>query len=112
ACLRRSVIHLSVTPSAFTGMSIEEIVVLVAYASERFNHTSWKSEITWQPTEQALTGACRGWLRERVGAVRAGSDVGRPAWPFVGHAPSARHLATDLVLGVAPVASAAALRRD
>src|SRR6185369_15545706 len=67
--LKRQLIHLSVTASAFRGLSLQEIVVLCAYTCERFDHTAWKHELSAQPSPEALVAACRGWLSERARMV-------------------------------------------
>jgi hypothetical protein len=109
ARLKRLVIHLSVTPSAFHGLSLEEIVVLCAYASERFDHTTWKRLLLEQPTADTLTGICRRWLGERAGAVAPGHTFGLPRWPLVGYTPRDQQTASRFIVGVAPVADATSL---
>lgn len=112
ARLKRCVIHLSVTPSAFHGLSLEEIVVLCAYSSERFNHTVWKRQLLEQPTVEALVGACRGWLGERAGAVAHGRTLGLPGWPLVGYPPGGEQTASRFIVGVAPIADARTLDHE
>ena len=117
ACLRQRAIHLAVTSSPFKGLSLEEIVVLSAYSSDRFDHTAWKREITRQPSEHELTIACHAWLRKRVDDILSGQQLGKPHWPRVG---SARGTVSTygtepsvppFVLGVAPLHAASQLQR-
>lgn len=109
ARLKRCVIHLSVTPSAFHGLSLEEIVVLCAYASERFDHTAWKRQLLEQPTAEALASTCRRWLGERAGAVAPGHKFGLPRWPLVGYTPADQQVTSHFVVGVAPITDATSL---
>jgi hypothetical protein len=114
ACLRQRAIHLAVTASPFKGLSLEEIVVLSAYSSDRFNHTGWKREITRQPSEHELTLACHAWLRKRVEEVIDGQQLGKPHWPLVGFAPPPANVVPSdppFVLGVAPIFGASSLQR-
>jgi hypothetical protein len=114
ACLRQRAIHLAVTASPFKGLSLEEIVVLSAYSSDRFNHTAWKREITRQPSEHELTLACHSWLKKRVDEVIDGQHLGKPHWPLVGFgrdAGAAGPSAPPFVLGVAPICDVSRLQR-
>jgi hypothetical protein len=107
--LKRSLIHLSVTASAFRGLSLQEIVVLCAYSSERFDHTAWKHELLARVAPDAIVAACRSWLRERATAVVTGEMFGLTHWALVGHSPSEQQPADRFIVGVAPMADARSL---
>jgi hypothetical protein len=109
--LKRHLIHLSVTPSAFRGLSLQEIVVLCAYDSERFNHTAWKHELLAQPSAEAFGAACRSWLRERARTIAAGSSLGLSHWPLVGYSANEPQSPHRFIVGVAPMVDATALER-
>jgi hypothetical protein len=100
--VRRRAIHLAVTASPFRDLSLEEILVVTAYASASFDHTAWKRELRQQPTVQELYRKSEAWLRERSALVRSGSRVGRARWPLVGSA-SAELDNAHFVVAVAPL---------
>ena len=112
ACLKQRAIHLSVTSSPFTGLSVEDIVVLAAYSSTRFDHTAWKHELLRERTDRDLNAACRAWLMQRVRSVASGQHLGLLAWPLVGSTPCRGQGPPELALGLAPIASARALERE
>lgn len=93
--LRRAAIHLSVTASAFYGLSLEEIVVLTAFTSPRFAFTTFQRELSRERTHEGLEGTCRRWLTARSTSVESGARYGVPRWPLVGHA-------TGFAIAVAP----------
>ncbi len=109
--IRRRAIHLAVTNSPFRGLSLEEIVVVTAYASARFSHTAWRRELSRQTSRHELYGACEAWLGERAAAISSGSRLGRPRWPLVGGASPDldRH---DFVVAVAPMSDPQTLGAD
>ncbi len=109
--LRRRAIHLAVTDSPWRGLSVEEILVLSAYASPRFDHTRWKQELLWQPSESSLTEACLAWLQQRTAQVGSGRRHGRSLWPLVGQTAADARSTAPFTLAVAPMSSAASLWR-
>lgn len=110
--LKRCAIRLSLTPSAFHGLSLEEMVVLSAFASPRFDHTDWKRELLDRPSEQELAAQCQAWLGERAGAVSLGASFGAARWPLVGHPPLDMRTSTQFVVAVAPIVDAGDLERE
>lgn len=84
--VRRRAIHLAVTNSPFRGLSLEEIVLVTAYASTGLAHTAWKRELLRQPSQQELYRASEAWLRQRATFITSGSRLGRARWPLVGGA--------------------------
>lgn len=105
AQLKREAIHLSVTRSAFHGLSLEEIVVLCAYTSPHFEHSAFRHQLLLEPSPADLWELCKGWLRERATHVSAGEELGARRWPLVGHSPSDSEAPT---LPHSPSASSAA----
>jgi hypothetical protein len=82
--VRARAIHLAVTHSPMRGLSVEEIIVLTAYNSRRFELTSWKRELLRQPRPQRLNDACEAWLMQRSTTIHPGHRLGRPSWTMVG----------------------------
>jgi hypothetical protein len=107
--IRRRAIHLAVTHSAVRGLSVEEIVVVTAYASSQFDHTSWKRELLRRPGQQELTDACRTWLMQRAPVVEPGSRLGRARWPLVGCTSRDLRSPEQFVVALAPFAEPEAL---
>lgn len=110
--IRRRAIHLAVTDSPFRGLSVEEIIVVSAYASSRFNGSAWKQELLRQPGERELTTACERWLAQRSSIISSGHRFGRARWPLVGHRASDGRSSDAFVVAVAPLLSPTALRSD
>jgi hypothetical protein len=110
--LKRCATRLSLTPTAFHGLSLEEMVVLAAFASERFDHTDWKRELLELPSERELSSRCQAWLVERTDAVSSGASFGAARWSLVGHSPPAAPASRHFVVAVTPIADAAALERE
>jgi hypothetical protein len=79
--IRGRAIHLAVTHSPVRGLSIEEIIVVTAYASRRFDRSAWKRQLVRQPSQQELNQACEAWLMERSSRIFGGHCT---AW--AGHA--------------------------
>lgn len=100
--IRRRAIHLAVTHSPVRGLSLEEIIVVTAYASRRFDHTAWKRELVRQPHPSELSRACETWLLERAARVDSGRRWGRPRWPLVGRATHEELARNQLMVAVAP----------
>jgi hypothetical protein len=111
ARVQRSAIHLSVTRSRFHGLSLEEIVVLTAYASDRFAQTLWKRQLLREPRPEALTATCQSWVSQRARVVCGGRTVGKACWPLIGISP-ADLAASPFVIAVAPMSGADALERE
>lgn len=109
--IRRRAIHLAVTDSPFRGLSLEEIVVVTAYASPRFSHTAWARELLRQPSNQELYRACEAWLRQRTATISSGSRLGRPRWPLVSGASQELDFG-ELLVAVAPLSDHRALDAD
>jgi len=102
--IRARAIHLAVTHSPVRGLSIEEIIVLTAYASRRFDRSAWKRRLLQRPSQQELNHACQAWLLQRSRCIFGGHRLGRPRWPMVG-AGSPEPLAPDqFTVAVAPIA--------
>lgn len=110
--LEATAIRLSLSPGRFHGLSFEEIVVLCCYTSERFQRTSWKREVSRQPSSESLVEACRSWLWQRVAVISSGVAWGRPRWLLAGSAPVVREASSPWVLGVAPLFDARTVDRD
>lgn len=100
--IRRRAIHLAVTHSPVRGLSLEEIIVVSAYGSSRFDHTPWKRELMRQPGQAELSRACEAWLRQRATFIDSGRRWGKARWPLVGHAVSDAFAAEQMVVAVAP----------
>jgi hypothetical protein len=107
--IRRRAIHLAVTPSPVCGLSLEEIIVMTAYASPRFDHTAWKRQIARQPSDQELHRVCERWLLQRSAVIGTGRHVGKPRWPLVGYSSSDRQARDQFSVGVAPFSNATVL---
>jgi len=110
--IRRRAIHLSVTPSEFRGLSVEEIIVLTAYESSRFDQTAWKREVRRQPAPHELHHVCRAWLMQRARIIASGKSMGQPRWPMVGGASLEPHRPEQLMIAVAPFADSEALAAE
>jgi hypothetical protein len=110
ACLRQSAIHLAVTRSPFTGLSLEEIVVACAFDSKGFEGSSWKQEVTRQVSASDLQAACLAWLLERTQTITDGHAIRRPHWPLIGL--TSRTDDWHFLLAVSPVASASQLEQE
>ncbi len=110
--LEHTAIRLSLAPGRFHGLSLEEIVVLCCYNSERFQQTSWKREVSRQPSREAVVDVCRGWLWQRVAVISSGVAWGRPRWLLAGSTPVAWQGSRPWVLGVAPLLDARTIDRD
>ncbi len=110
--LKRAIIRLSVTPTPFHGLSLEEIIVLCVYTSGQFDGTDAKRALSARPSPQALAAACYAWLKERTSTVVNGAACGVPVWPVVGYSSTTPHMAGRFVVGVAPLGDADALDRD
>ncbi|HYP90053.1 MAG TPA: hypothetical protein VEQ59_17910 [Polyangiaceae bacterium] len=102
--LRRRAIHLAVTASPFHNLSLEEIVVVTAYAAASFDGTEWKRELRRQPSQQEIDRAGLAWLLERAAYVSNGSDWGRARWPLVGSSSPDPEL-NQFVVAVAPISN-------
>jgi hypothetical protein len=110
--IRARAIHLAVTHSPVRGLSIEEIIVLTAYASRRFNRSAWKRQLLHKPSQQELNHACEAWLLQRSRNIVGGHRLGRPRWPMVGGG-SVDPLDPDqFTVAVAPVADHEALASE
>jgi hypothetical protein len=107
--IRGRAIHLAVTHSPMRGLSVEEIIVLSAYASRRFDRTAWKRELLRQPSQQELSYACRAWLMQRSTTIHSGHRLGRPRWPMVGTSSSDPLAPDQFTVAVAPIANREAL---
>lgn len=101
--IRGRAIHLAVTPSPFRGLSVEEIVVLAAYASRRFDHTSFKRQLLRQPSPYDLRLACEAWLKQRSVVIRDGHHLSRPRWPLVGFSSADPLCRSQFTVAVLPV---------
>jgi len=110
--IRRRAIHLAVTHSEFRGLSVEEILVLAAYRSSRFDHMAWKRELRRVPGPQELHHACHAWLKQRARVIGAGGRFGRPRWPLVGCASADSRSPEQFVVAVAPFADGESLAAD
>lgn len=110
--IRRRAIHLAVTHSPVRGLSLEEIIVVTAYASSRFDHTAWKRELVRQPHAAELSRACETWLLERAARVESGRRWGRPRWPLVGWAAHEELARNELMVAVAPFCDHLALHSE
>lgn len=110
--IRRRAIHLAVTHSAVRGLSVEEIVIITAYASGHFDHTAWKRELLRRPSQHELTDACRTWLRQRARFIEPGSRLGRARWPLVGCAASDLRSPEQFMIAVAPFTDPETLRNE
>lgn len=113
--LRRTAIHLSVTPTPYYGLALEEILVLCAYESARFDHTAWKRELLKRPTQAQLSAICRRWLSERVDAIATGYALGLPRWPLIGYTPHEKPASASpagFSVGLVPLADAAVIDRE
>lgn len=110
--LKRQAIHLSVTRSAFYGLSLEEIVVLCAYTSPRFESFSFQQELLAEPSAGEQWERCQAWLRERASHVASGEQVGVRRWPLVGYTPREDEGGSRFTVGVAPVIHCSSLDRD
>jgi hypothetical protein len=104
AAIRARAIHLAVTRSPMRGLSVEEIIVLTAYASRRFDNSSWKRELLRQPNQQALNSACEAWLMQRSSTIHSGHRLGGPSWPMVGTTSADPRSPNQLMVAVAPIA--------
>lgn len=102
--IRSRAIHLSVTPSPLRGLSIEEIIVLTAYGSRRFDHTAFKRELSRQPNPQELHQACAGWLEQRSSVIHHGHRLGRPRWPMIGGSAADAISLPQFTVAVVPIA--------
>lgn len=107
--IRGRAIHLAVTASPFRGLSVEEIIVLTAYASRRFDHTSFKRQLVRQPSPHDFQLACEAWLKQRSVVIRDGQRLGRPRWPMVGCSSADPHCRSQFTVAVLPVLDADAL---
>jgi hypothetical protein len=107
--IRRRAIHLAVTPSPVCGLSLEEIIVMTAYASSRFDDTAWKRQLSRQPSDQELHRVCERWLLQRSAAISTGRRVGKPRWPLVGYSSPDRQARDQFSVGVAPFSNAVVL---
>lgn len=112
ARLKRQAIHLSVTHSAFYGLSLEEIIVLCAYDSPRFAGSPFRDQLRHEPDSQEVWDLCRAWLRERTTSIRHGEELGVPRWALVGHSPAAAGEAARFTVAVAPALRASALDQE
>lgn len=101
--IRRRAIHLAVTDSPVRGLSVEEITVVTAYGSPRFDHTPWKRELLRQPSLQELTLACRRWLSQRSSVIHTGKRLGRPRWSMVGTSVSDPFAPDQFIVAVTPI---------
>lgn len=110
--IRRRAIHLAVTHSEYRGLSVEEILVLAAYQSSRFDHTAWKRELRRQPAPQELNQACRAWLMQRARIIGSGNRFGRPRWAMVGCASVDLQSPEQFVVAVAPFAESESLAAE
>jgi hypothetical protein len=110
--IRARAIHLAVTHSPVRGLSIEEIIVVTAYASRRFDRSAWKRQLLRQPTQQELNHACEAWLMERSSSIFGGDRLGRPRWPMVGVRSSDPLEPDQFTVAVAPIADREALARE
>jgi len=107
--IRARAIHLSVTRSPLRGLSVEEIVVLTAYASRRFDHTSLKRELSRRPTPHELHQACASWVEQRSSVIYEGHRFGRPRWPLVGGTSLDQTSPLQFLIAVLPLADPPAL---
>ncbi len=107
--IRSRAIHLSVTRSPLRGLSVEEIIVLTAYSSCRFDHTALKRELSRRHTSHELHQACAGWLRQRSSVIHEGQRFGRPRWPMVGATSLDATSPTQFLIAVLPIADPTAL---
>lgn len=110
--IRGRAIHLAVTHSPVRGLSIEEIIVLTAYASRRFNRSTWKRQLLRQPDQQELNQACEAWLGQRSSLVIAGQRLGRPRWPMVGATSPNLSSPDQFMVAVAPIATRETLANE
>jgi hypothetical protein len=110
--IRGRAIHLAVTHSPVRGLSIEEIIVVTAYASRHFRRSAWKRQLLRQPTQQELDHACEAWLLERSSSIFGGERMGRPRWPMVGVRSSDPLEPDQFTVAVAPIADREALARE
>jgi hypothetical protein len=110
--IRRRAIHLAVTHSAVRGLSIEEVIVITAYSSSRFDHMTWKRELLRPTNQQDLTYACRAWLMQRARLIEPGSRLGRARWPLVGCASHDVRSPEQFMVAVAPFSDCEALDRE
>jgi hypothetical protein len=110
--IRRRAIHLAVTHSPVRGLSLEEIIVVTAYASPRFDHTAWKRELSRQPSQHELNHACEAWLTQRTPFITPGRRLGKPRWPFVGSTSADPHGAQQFSVALAPFSDHQALRAE
>ena len=101
--IRSRAIHLAVTHSPMRGLSVEEIIVVAAYASRHFDRTAWKRELLRQPSQQELGQACQAWLMQRSTNVHGGHGLGRPRWPMVGTTSSDPLLPDQFTIAVVPI---------
>ncbi|HYQ15109.1 MAG TPA: hypothetical protein VEQ58_05120 [Polyangiaceae bacterium] len=107
--LRRRAIHLAVTTSPFQNLSLEEIVVVTAYAAASFDGTAWKRELRRQPSQYDLERITLAWLRERAVCVGSGSQLGRARWPLVGSSSAQLEREQQFVVAGAPLSNHQAL---
>lgn len=112
ARLKRHAIHLSVTRTPFYGLSLEEIVVLCAYTSPHFEHSSFRHQLLAEPSAAVLTDLCRTWLQQRASHLCSGEELGARRWPLIGHTPREGDAASLFTVGVAPIAHATFLDRE
>jgi hypothetical protein len=112
ARLKRHVIHLSVTPSSFHGLSLEEIVVLTAYTSPRLQNSAFTCALNTEPNTAELRAVCERWLSQRATVVATGPSVGLRRWPLVGHSPQEQQASSRFVVGLAPFSHPATLERE
>lgn len=116
ARLKRHVIHLSVTPSSFHGLSLEEIVVLTAYTSPRLQHSVFTRAFNTESNTAELRAVCERWLSQRATVVATGHSVGLRRWPLVGYSPEPRGTekpaSARFVVGLAPFSHPATLERE
>jgi hypothetical protein len=101
--IRRRAIHLAVTHSPVCGLSVEEIAVVTAYTSRRFDHLAWKRELLHQPSEHDLNLACKAWLLERSTVICSGHQLGHPDWSMVGGVASDQATPAPFTIAVAPI---------
>jgi hypothetical protein len=102
--IRRRAIHLAVTHSPVRGLSLEEIIVVTAYASSRFDHTAWKRELVRQPNPAEVSHACQAWLMQRASSINTGRRFGKPRWPLVGCTATDALTSDPFMVAVAPFA--------
>lgn len=110
--VRRRAIHLAVTHSPVRGLSLEEIIVVTAYASSRFDHTAWKRELLRQPSQHELNHACEAWLLQRTSFITSGRRLGKQRWPLVGCTSTDPLSSQQFMLALSPFSDHQALRSE